>query len=145
MKLLHMLIKRIERNLMQNHKNAISLDMVLMVWVIGYGMLIATKSLEVEMLYSMRKACIKIGCKRLRNLHLYLLKMLINIRVLIIMFKHLHHKHLKLYLLESLQGLENLLNNILHLFIMCFILMVVNLNVLMKLCRVVHRLSGSLL
>ena len=142
MKHLHMLINNIERNLMQNHKNATSLDMVLMVWVIAYGILIITKSLEVEMLYSMRKACIKIGCKRLRNLNLYLLKMLINIRVLIIMFKHLH---LKLYLLEGLQGLENPLNDILQLFIMCFILMVVNLNVLMKLCKVVHRLSGSML
>ena len=146
MKHLHMLIKNIERNLMQSHKNAISLDMVLMVWVIDYGMLIITKSLEVEMLYSMRKVCIKIGCKRLRNPSLYLLKMLINIRVLlIIMFKYLHHKHLKLYLLEGLKGLGNLLNNILQLFIMCFILMVVNLSVLMKLCRVVHRLSGSML
>ena len=146
MKLLHMLIKRIERNLMQNHNSAISLDMVLMIWVIGYGMLITIKSLEVEMLYSMRKVCIKIGCKRLRNPTLYLLKMLINIRVLIIiMFQHLHHKHLKLYHLEDLQGPENLLNDILQLFIMCFILMVVNLNVLMKLCRVVHRLSGSML
>ena len=108
-----MLIKRIEINLMQNHKNAILLDMVLMIWDIGYEMLITIKSLEVKMLYSMRKACIKIGCKRLKNPSLYRLKMLINIKVQMIMFKHLHHKHLKLYDLEGLQGLENLLNDIL--------------------------------
>jgi transposase InsO family protein len=57
------LIKKIEQSLRQNPRNVPLLDMVLMILVIAYGIMKITKSLGVEMSYSMRRSCTKISCR----------------------------------------------------------------------------------
>jgi hypothetical protein len=51
---LSILIKKIEQSLRQNPRSVPLLDMVLMILVIAYGIMKITKSLGVEMSYSMR-------------------------------------------------------------------------------------------
>jgi hypothetical protein len=60
---LSILIKKIEQSLRQNPRNVPLLDMVLMILVIAYGIMKITKSLGVEMSYSMRRSCTKISCR----------------------------------------------------------------------------------
>jgi hypothetical protein len=60
---LFILIKKIEQSLRQNPRSVPLLDTVLMILVIAYGIMKITKSLEVEMSYSMRRSCTKISCR----------------------------------------------------------------------------------
>jgi hypothetical protein len=60
---LSILIKKIEQSLRQNPRSVPLLDTVLMILVIAYGIMKITKSLGVEMSYSMKMSCTKISCK----------------------------------------------------------------------------------
>jgi hypothetical protein len=60
---LSILINKIEQSLRQNLRSVPLLDMVLMILVISYGIMKITKSLGVEMSYSMRRSYTKISCK----------------------------------------------------------------------------------
>jgi hypothetical protein len=60
---LSILIKKIEQSLRQNPRSVPLLDTVLMILVISYGIMKITKSLGVEMSYSMRRSCTKISCR----------------------------------------------------------------------------------
>jgi hypothetical protein len=60
---LSILIKKIEQSLRQNPRSVPLLDMVLMILVIAYEIMKITKSLGVEMSYSMRRSCTKISCR----------------------------------------------------------------------------------
>jgi hypothetical protein len=60
---LSILIKKIEQSLSLNPRSVPLLDMVLMILVIDYGIMKITKSLGVEMSYSMRRSCTKISCR----------------------------------------------------------------------------------
>jgi hypothetical protein len=60
---LSILIKKIEQSLSLNPRSVPLLDMVLMILVIDYGIMKITKSLGVEMSYSMRRSCTKIRCR----------------------------------------------------------------------------------
>jgi hypothetical protein len=64
---LSILIKKIEQRLRQNPRSVPLLDMVLMILVIAYGIMKITKSLGVEISYTMRRSCTKISCKE-RNM-----------------------------------------------------------------------------
>ena len=57
-----MLIKKIEKRLRKNPRSVTLLDTMLMILVIAYGIMKITKSLGVEMSYSMRRSCINISC-----------------------------------------------------------------------------------
>jgi hypothetical protein len=57
------LIKKIKQSLRQNPRGVPLSDKVLMILVIFYGIIKITKSLEVEMSYSMRKSSTKISCR----------------------------------------------------------------------------------
>jgi hypothetical protein len=57
------LLKKIEQSLRKNPRSVSLLDTVLMILVISYGIMKITKSLGVEMSYSMRRSCTKIGSK----------------------------------------------------------------------------------
>jgi hypothetical protein len=59
------LIKKIEQRLKKNPRSVPLLDMVLMILVIACGILKITKSLEVEMSYSMRRSCTKISYREI--------------------------------------------------------------------------------
>ena len=52
----------IEQILKLNLRNVPLLDMGLMILFIAYGIMKITKSLGVEMYYSMKRLCIKISC-----------------------------------------------------------------------------------
>jgi hypothetical protein len=58
-----MLIKKIEQSLRENPRSVSLLDTMLMILVIAYGIMKITKSLGVEMSYSMKKSCTKISCR----------------------------------------------------------------------------------
>jgi hypothetical protein len=58
---LSILIKRIEQILRKNPISVPLLDTVLIIFVIAYGIMKITKSLGVEVSYSMRRSCIKIS------------------------------------------------------------------------------------
>jgi hypothetical protein len=60
---LSILIKKIEQSLRQNPRSVPLLDTVLMILVIAYGIMKITKSLGVEMSYSMIRSCTKISCR----------------------------------------------------------------------------------
>jgi hypothetical protein len=60
---LSILIKKIEQSFRKNPRSVPLLDTVLMILVISYGIMKITKSLGVEMSYSMRRSCTKIGCR----------------------------------------------------------------------------------
>ena len=62
MKHLSILIKKIEQSLRKNQRSVPLLDTVLIILVIAYGIMKITKSLGVEMSYSMRRSCTKISC-----------------------------------------------------------------------------------
>jgi hypothetical protein len=57
------LIKKIEIRLKKNPRSVHLMDTILMILVIDYGIMKITKSLGVEILYSMRRSCTKIGFK----------------------------------------------------------------------------------
>ena len=57
------LIKKIEHSLRQNPRSVPLLDTVLMILVIAYGIMKITKSLRVEMSYSMRRSCTEISSR----------------------------------------------------------------------------------
>jgi hypothetical protein len=57
------LIKKIEQSLRKNPRSVDLLDMVLMILVIAYGIMKITKSLGVDMSYSMRRSCRNISCR----------------------------------------------------------------------------------
>jgi hypothetical protein len=59
---LSILIKKIEQILRKNPRSVHLLDTVLMILVIAYGIMKITKSLGVEISYSMRRSCTKISC-----------------------------------------------------------------------------------
>jgi hypothetical protein len=56
-------IKKIEKLLRQNPISVPLLDKVLMILVISYGIIKITKSLGVDMSYSMRRSCTNISCR----------------------------------------------------------------------------------
>jgi hypothetical protein len=60
---LSILIKKIEQSLRKNPRSVPLLDTVLMILVIAYEIIKITKSLGVEMSYSMRRSCTKISCR----------------------------------------------------------------------------------
>jgi hypothetical protein len=60
---LSILIKKIEPSLRKNPRSVHLLDTKLMILVIAYGIMKITKSLGVEMSYSMRRSCTKIICR----------------------------------------------------------------------------------
>jgi hypothetical protein len=60
---LSILINKIEQSLRKNPRSVPLLDTVLMILVIDYGIMKITKSLGVEMSYSMRRSCTKISCR----------------------------------------------------------------------------------
>ena len=62
MKHLSILIKKIEPILRLNPRNVPLFDMELIILVITYGIMRVTKTLGVEMLYSMKMSFIKISC-----------------------------------------------------------------------------------
>jgi hypothetical protein len=64
---LSILIKKIEQSLRQNPRSVPLLDTMLMILVIAYGIMKKTKSLGLEMSYSMRRSCTKISCRE-RNM-----------------------------------------------------------------------------
>jgi hypothetical protein len=64
---LSILIKKIEQSLRQNPRSVPLLDTMLMVLVIAYGIMKITKSLGVEMSYSMRRSCTKISCREINR------------------------------------------------------------------------------
>jgi hypothetical protein len=55
--------KKIEQSLMQNPRSVPLLDTMLMILVIAYGIMKITKSLEIEISYSMRSLCTNISCR----------------------------------------------------------------------------------
>jgi hypothetical protein len=55
--------KENRQSLRQNPRSVPLLDMVLMILVIFYGIMKITKSLGVEMSYSMRRSCTQISCR----------------------------------------------------------------------------------
>jgi hypothetical protein len=57
------LIKKIEQSLRKNPRSVSLFDTVLMILFITYGIMKITKSLGVEMSYSMRRYCTKINCR----------------------------------------------------------------------------------
>jgi hypothetical protein len=57
---LSILINKIEQTLRKNTRSVPLLDTMLMILVITYGIMKITKSLGVEMSYSMRRSCTKI-------------------------------------------------------------------------------------
>ena len=59
---LSILIKKIEQSLRKNPRSVPSLDTTLMILVISYGIMKNTKSLGVDISYSMRRSCTKISC-----------------------------------------------------------------------------------
>jgi hypothetical protein len=59
---LSILIKKIEQSLSLNPRSVPLFDTVLMILVINYEIMKITKSLGVEMSYSMRSSCTKISC-----------------------------------------------------------------------------------
>ena len=61
------LIKKIEQRLRQNPRSVPLLYTMLMILVIAYGIMKITKSLGVEMSYSMKRSCTKISCRQ-RNM-----------------------------------------------------------------------------
>jgi hypothetical protein len=60
---LSILIKKIEQSLRQNPRSVPLFDIVLMILIIAYGIMKITKSLGVDMSYSMRRSCTKINCR----------------------------------------------------------------------------------
>jgi hypothetical protein len=64
---LSILINKIEQSLRQNPRGVALLDTVLMILVITYGIMKITKSLGVEMSYSMISSCTKISCREKKN------------------------------------------------------------------------------
>jgi hypothetical protein len=60
---LSILIKKIEQSLRKNPRSVPLLDTMLLILVIAYGIMKITKSLGVEMSYSMRSSCTKISCR----------------------------------------------------------------------------------
>jgi hypothetical protein len=58
------MIKKIEQSLRKNPRSVLLLDMELMILVIAYGIMNITKSLGVEICYSMRRLCTNIGCRQ---------------------------------------------------------------------------------
>ena len=61
--------KEIEQSLRKNPRSVPLLDMGLMILVIAYGIMKITKSLGVEMSYSMRRSCTKISCRERNRKH----------------------------------------------------------------------------
>src|ERR1700722_4732864 len=57
------MIKKIEQSLRLNPRSVPLLDMVLMILVIAYRIVKITKSLGLDMSYSMRSSCTKISCR----------------------------------------------------------------------------------
>jgi hypothetical protein len=64
---LSILIKKIEQSLRKNPRSVPLLDTMLMILVIDYEIMKVTKSLGVEISYSMRRSCTKISCRE-RNM-----------------------------------------------------------------------------
>jgi hypothetical protein len=60
---LSILINKIEQSLRKNPRSVPLLDTVLMILVIAYGIMKIKKSLGLEIPYSMRRLCTKIGCR----------------------------------------------------------------------------------
>jgi hypothetical protein len=60
---LSILIKKIEQSLRQNPRSVPLFDTVLMIFVITYGIMKITKSLGLEMSYSVRRSCTNISCR----------------------------------------------------------------------------------
>jgi hypothetical protein len=60
---LSILIKKIEQSLRKNPRSVPLLDMMLMAFVISYGIMKFKKSLGLEMPYSMRRSCTNISCR----------------------------------------------------------------------------------
>jgi hypothetical protein len=56
-------IKKKEQRLRKNTRSVPLLDTTLMILVIAYGIIKITKSLGVEISYSIRRSCIKISCR----------------------------------------------------------------------------------
>jgi hypothetical protein len=63
---LSILIKKIEQSSRQNPRSVHLLDTMLIIFLISYGIMKITKSLGVEISYSMRRSCTKIS-RRERN------------------------------------------------------------------------------
>jgi hypothetical protein len=61
---LSILINKIEQSLRQNPRSVPLLDTMLMILVIAYGIMKITKSLGVEISYSMRRSCTNISCRK---------------------------------------------------------------------------------
>jgi hypothetical protein len=59
------LIKKIEKILRKNPRCVPLLDIMLLIFVISYEIMKMTRSLGVEMSYSMRRSCTKISCREI--------------------------------------------------------------------------------